>query len=165
MKGNLAKPVALGGVMAALGLVIMCLGGLIPVATFVCPVLCMVILQLVCGHCGKRMGWAWYGTVSILSVLLAPDKEAAAIFVFLGWYPIVKPYMDKWKLSYLWKLIAFNAALALLYWLLLGVFGLKEIAQEYAEFGLISGAIMVLLGNATFVLLDLLLNKIKNRLV
>ena len=41
---------------------------------------------------------------------------------------------------------------------------LAEIAQEYAEFGLISGVIMALLGNATFVLLDLLLNKIKNRL-
>jgi hypothetical protein len=65
----------------------------------------------------------------------------------------------------MWKLLFFNIALAVMYWLLLSVFGLAEIAQEYAEFGLISGAIMVLLGNATFVLLDLLLNKIKNRFV
>ncbi len=164
MKGNLAKPVALGGVMAALGLVIMCLGGLIPVATFVCPVLCMVILQLVCGHCGKRMGWAWYGTVSILSVLLGPDKEAAAVFAFLGWYPIVKPYLERWPLSRLWKIVFFNSALAVMYWLLLGVFGLQEIAREYADFGVISTVVMLLLGNVTFVLLDFLLNKIKNRL-
>ena len=164
MRVGSAKAVALGGILAALATVIMCLGGLIPVATFVCPVLCLVILYLVCHLCGKRIGWAWYGAVSILAVLLGPDKEAAAVFAFLGWYPIVKPYLEKWPLSLLWKLLFFNIALAVMYWLLLSVFGLAEIAQEYAEFGLISGAIMVLLGNATFVLLDLLLNKIKNRL-
>ena len=164
MRVGSAKAVALGGILAALATVIMCLGGLIPVATFVCPVLCLVILYLVCHLCGKRIGWAWYGAVSILAVLLGPDKEAAAVFAFLGWYPIVKPYLEKWPLSLMWKLLFFNIALAVMYWLLLSVFGLAEIAQEYAEFGLISGAIMVLLGNATFVLLDLLLNKIKNRL-
>ena len=164
MRVGSAKAVALGGILAALATVIMCLGGLIPVATFVCPALCLVILYLVCHLCGKRIGWAWYGAVSILAVLLGPDKEAAAVFAFLGWYPIVKPYLEKWPLSLMWKLLFFNIALAVMYWLLLSVFGLAEIAQEYAEFGLISGAIMVLLGNATFVLLDLLLNKIKNRL-
>ena len=164
MRVGSAKAVALGGILAALATVIMCLGGLIPVATFVCPVLCLVILYLVCHLCGKRIGWAWYGAVSILAVLLGPDKDAAAVFAFLGWYPIVKPYLEKWPLSLMWKLLFFNIALAVMYWLLLSVFGLAEIAQEYAEFGLISGAIMVLLGNATFVLLDLFLNKIKNRL-
>lgn len=164
MRVGSAKAVALGGILAALATVIMCLGGLIPVATFVCPVLCLVILYLVCHLCGKRIGWAWYGAVSILAVLLGADKEAAAVFAFLGWYPIVKPYLEKWPLSLMWKLLFFNIALAVTYWLLLSVFGLAEIAQEYAEFGLISGAIMVLLGNATFALLDLLLNKIKNRL-
>ena len=164
MRVNSAKAIALGGVLAALSLTIMCLGGLIPVATFVCPVLCLIILFLVCNLCGKRIGWAWYGAVSILSALLAPDKEAASVFVFLGWYPIVKPYLDKWVISLLWKILFFNAALAVMYWLLLSVFGLNEIASEYAEFGIISGIITILLGNATFVLLDLSLNKIKNRL-
>ena len=32
-----AKNMALGGVMAALAVVIMCMGGLIPLATYVCP--------------------------------------------------------------------------------------------------------------------------------
>jgi hypothetical protein len=162
---NHAAPIALGGVFAALAIVIMCMGGLIPVATFVCPAVCILLLETVRQNCSNRIGWAWYGAVSILAVLLGPDKEAAAVFAFLGWYPIVKPYLEKWPLSLMWKLLFFNIALAVMYWLLLSVFGLAEIAQEYAEFGLISGAIMVLLGNATFVLLDLLLNKIKNRFV
>ena len=54
-----AKQMAFGGVMAALALVIMCLGGLIPIATFVCPMLCMLILQLICRLFGNQIGWAW----------------------------------------------------------------------------------------------------------
>lgn len=165
MRLGAAKKVALGGIMAALATVIMCLGGLIPVATFVCPALCLAILYLVCNLCGKRIGWAWYGAVSILSVLLGPNKEAAAVFAFLGWYPILKPYLEKWPLSMLWKLLFFNAALAVMYFLLLYVLGLEQVAREYADFELVSAVIMALLGNATFVLLDLLLNKIKNRLI
>ena len=89
MKNSPAAKISLGGMLAALALVIMNLVGLIPVATFVCPMLCMMILTLVVRFCGKRIGWAWYGAVSILSILLAPDKEAAAIFIFLGYYPIL----------------------------------------------------------------------------
>ena len=38
-----ASVIALGGVMAALAVVIMSLGGLIPVATYVCPMLCALL--------------------------------------------------------------------------------------------------------------------------
>ena len=80
-----AAQIALGGVLAALAVVLMCMGTLIPVATYVCPMLCAMILQLVLKTCGKRIAWAWYGAVSILSLLMAPDKEAAAVFLALGY--------------------------------------------------------------------------------
>ena len=70
--------------MAALAVVIMCMGGLIPVSTFVCPMLCMFLLSVVLKSCGQRLAWAWYGAVAILGTLLGPDKEATAVFVFLG---------------------------------------------------------------------------------
>ena len=95
MRKTPASKIAFGGIFAALALVIMNLGSLIPVATYVCPMLCMLILALVTGMCGNRIGWAWYGAVAILSVLMAPDKEAAAVFVFLGYYPIIKPRFDR----------------------------------------------------------------------
>ena len=38
---------ALGGVMASLALVVMCLGGMIPLATYVCPMFCAVLLMVV----------------------------------------------------------------------------------------------------------------------
>ena len=150
--------------MAALAVVIMSMGTLIPVATFVCPVLCMLILQIILKTCGGRTAWAWYGAVAILSLLMAPDKEAAAIFAFLGYYPIVKPKLDARKGKWLWKGLLFNTAIAVLYFLLLRIFGIAEIAEEYAEMGRIMTMIMLVLGNITFFLLDRLLSmKMRNR--
>lgn len=145
--------------MAALAIVIMCLGGLIPFATFVCPMLCCMITKLVLSMCGKRIAWAWYGAVAVLSVLMAPDKEAAAVFVFLGYYPIVKPWMDKQRLSWLWKGLLFNCAILLMYWLLIHILGLSEIANDYEEAGTVMTIVMLLLGNVTFFMLDLVLGR------
>ena len=79
-----ASGIALGGVLAALAVVIMSMGTLIPVATYVCPMLSALILQLVLKTCGRRIAWGWYAVVSILSLLMAPDKEAAAVFAENG---------------------------------------------------------------------------------
>ena len=160
MKKTPAALVAFGGVMAALALVIMNLIGMIPIATFVCPMLCMMILTLVVRFCGKRIGWAWYGAVAILSSLLAPDKEAAAIFVFLGYYPIVKPIFDKSKGGAFFKLLLFNVMILLMYWLLIHLFGLSQIAQEYRELGFAMTVVTLLMGNLVFYLLDRILGRI-----
>ena len=143
--------------MAALAVVFLCLT-VIPVATFVCPALCMILLRLVARQCGRRIGWAWYGAVAILGVLLAPDKEAAAVFVFLGYYPLIKPVFDRWKPSWLWKGLYFNAAIAVLYFLLLKVLGMDQLAQDYAELGIALTAVMMVLANITFFMLDRLLS-------
>ena len=72
-----ASSVALGGVLAALAVVIMSLGTIIPIATYVCPMLCALLLQAVLKACGVRIA-------------------------FLGYYPIVKPRLDKTRLRLLW---------------------------------------------------------------
>lgn len=151
---------ALGGVLATLAVVVMSLGGLIPVATFVCPMLCMILLRFVCQLCGNRIGWAWYGAVAVLSFLLGSDKEAAAVFLFLGFYPIVKPKLDTMKVSWLLKLLLFNTAIGCMYYLLIHLLGMAQIAAEYAQMGTVLTVIMLLLGNLTFYLLDLVLTRL-----
>ena len=152
---------ALGGVFAALAVVIMTLGGFIPVATFVCPMFCMILLRFVTLTCGNRTGWAWYGAVAVLSLLLGPDKEAAAVFLFLGFYPVVKPRLDKSRLCLLWKLLLFNVAIGIMYFLLIHLFGMDQIAAEYAQMGTILTVVMLILGNVTFFLLDVVLSRLK----
>ena len=152
-----ASNIALGGVLAALAVVIMSMGTLIPVATYVCPMLCALILKLVLRTCGRRIAWAWYGAVALLSVLMAPDKEAAAVFVCIGYYPVVKPSLDRRKLHWLWKGLLFNASILLMYWLLMHLFGLEQITAELEGLGIAMTAVLLILGNITFFLLDRLL--------
>lgn len=160
MRKTPAAKISLGGMLAALAMVIMNLVGLIPVATFVCPMLCMMILTLVVRFCGSRIGWAWYGAVSILSVLLAPDKEATAIFVFLGYYPLLKPAFDRLKSGAVWKFLYFNCVILAMYWLLIHLFGLDQIAQEYHELGLLMTAFTLITGNLIFFMLDKILARL-----
>lgn len=148
---------ALGGMLAALAVVMMSLGTIIPVATYVCPMLCALLLQGVLKTCGSRVAWAWYGAVALLSVLLAPDKEAAGVFVFLGYYPIVKPALDRKKGKWLWKGLLFNGSVCLLYFLLLRLLGLKQLTQEWSDMSVGMLAVLLVLGNVTFFLLDRLL--------
>jgi hypothetical protein len=159
MRKNTAKPIALGGVLAALAVVIMCMGGMIPIATFVCPMACMLILKVVHQLCGNSVAWGWYGAVAILSLLMSPDKEAAAVFVFLGFYPILKPRFDRRKLAVFWKGIFFNAAILMMYYLLIFLLDLDEVAQGYLELGAIMTLVMLVMGNICFFMLDKILSK------
>ena len=152
-----ASNIALGGVLAALAVVIMSMGTLIPVATYVCPILCAVLLQMVLKTCGGRIAWAWFGAVAILSALLAPDKEAAAVFVFLGYYPIVKPKLDGAKLGWLWKGLLFNVSILVMYWLLIHLFGLSQVTEDFEGMGIAMLVVLLVMGNVSFFLLDRLL--------
>ncbi|MBR4863463.1 MAG: hypothetical protein IKU07_02710 [Oscillospiraceae bacterium] len=154
---------AYGGVMAALAVVIMCLGTLIPLATFICPVLCCLIGATVLRLCGSRVSWAWYAALCILSLLLAPDKEAAVVYVMLGAYPMLKTFFDRLPGSVFFKLLYFNASAAVLYTLLMRLLGLSAVLSEYGELGIAGFLIMTVAANVTFLLLDVLLKRISVR--
>lgn len=158
-----AGQMALGGVLGALAVVIMSLGTLIPVMTYVCPMACALLLEVVRLTCGQRVAWAWYGAVAILGLLLSPDKEAAALYAFIGYYPIVKPKLDGKKLSWLFKGVLFNGSIVLMYFFLLRILGMEAPAEEFRELGGIMLAVLLLLGNVTFFLLDRLLSKLAQK--
>ena len=161
---NHSKNMALGGVFAALAVVIMNLGGLIPVATYTTPVLCMVLLKFVLMCCGNSIAWAWYGAVAVLSLLMSPDKEAAAVFAFLGYYPILKPKLEAMKGKWFWKLAIFNSSMVLLYSILIRLMGVAEVTGESEELAGIMLLILLVLGNVTFVAMDRLLTILETRL-
>lgn len=160
MKTTPASQISFGGVMAALALVIMNLVGLIPVATYVCPALCMIILSVVLKLCGRRIAWAWYGAVAILSLLLAPDREAAAVFLVLGYYPILKPALDQLRFGKFLKLLLFNNVILLMYWLLIRLLGMEQLAKEYLEMGILMTLVTLILGNMVFFMLDRILSRV-----
>ena len=46
-----------------------------------------------------------------------------------------------------------------MYWLLIHLFGLDALAEEFAEAGRVMTVVMLILGNVTFFLLDRVLSK------
>ena len=154
--------IALGGVFAALAAVILLVGGIIPVGTYVAPMLAALPLVILLAELPKALCFGWYCIVSLLGVLLCPDKETAFVFVFLGWYPLAKPALDRLpKLpGLLCKLLLFDAATAALYALLILVFQLEALVREAQETGLVMLLAILFMGNLSFLLFDILLARL-----
>ena len=149
-----SRQMALGGMMTAVAVVIMCLGSLIPVNTYVCPVLCILITRVVLESCGRRIGWCYYIATAVLSLMLAPDREAALVYAFLGYYPMIRPFFEKLGV-FAWyaKLLLFTLAGGASYGMLLVVMGAGAAMNE----GWILTLVTVLLWDALFLLTDRLL--------
>ncbi|HEX3038526.1 MAG TPA: hypothetical protein VHO94_05995 [Oscillospiraceae bacterium] len=109
--------VAFCGIITALGTILMFATGLISIGTYALPALAGVLSILIVVEMGAKWAWPVYVATSVLSLLLAADKEAAILYaVFFGFYPILKAYIErlhKKALVYLIKSAAFIAAMIL----------------------------------------------------
>ena len=149
-----ARQMALGGMMAAVSIVIMCLGSIIPVNTYICPVLCILTGAVVLDRCGKKAGWCHYLAVALLAMLLAPDREAALVYAFLGYYPMVRPWFRKLgAFAMAAKLVFFTLAGAASYAVLIFLVGVEGALEE----GWLLMAVTVILWDVLFLLVDRLL--------
>ena len=163
MRNSKVKAIALGGLLAAVAVVIMCLGTFVSVATYICPVMCCIVQFVVLRYCGGRIAWTWYVAVSLLCLLLAPDKEAAMFFLATGYYPLLKPKIERKKLPIVWKLLCFNGSISTVYLVMIYILGMQYLIQENMEFGIWGLALLLLLGNITFLLLDRVLTMLEKR--
>lgn len=164
MRQNNTKKIALGGILAAVAVVIMCLGGYIPFATYVCPMLCCAVQFVVLRFCGRRIAWSWFAIVCILSLLMGPDKEAVMVFLALGYYPIIKSRLDNSRFSVIFKVLFFNITITFAYLIMIYLLGMQQVADENMEFGIFGLVVILLLGNVTFFLLDRLLTLMSGKL-
>ena len=144
MKRTTSKEMALCGVLAALALTVMILGGMFPAASYCCPVLACILLVPVVETCGRRIAWAWYGAVALLSCLLCPlDRISPALLRALA------------------KLALFLVACALMYTALLFVLSLEQVAETFRQEAPWMLAVGLALGILTFFLTDFLLTRLE----
>lgn len=88
--------VALGGAVAALGLVLMFMTALIPFGTYAFPTFAGILTVVIVIEIGYGYAVAVYAATAILSFLLVPDKEAALMYaIFFGFYPILKGLIER----------------------------------------------------------------------
>jgi len=148
---------ALCGVLGALAIVVMLLGAVIPAAMYIAPALAAAMVMIVCVECGPVMAWTQYAAVSLLSLLFVPDREVAFVYLFLGYYPLVKPWFERLRPKLLRgaaKLLYFNLTVAVMYLLLCSLFFPGLLATELAGPGLAMAAGTLLIGNFAFFMLD-----------
>ena len=141
----------------ALGVVFLCLGGIVPLALYACPILASAVLLPVRENCRRSVVWSCYAAIAVLGTLLGPDKESALLFVFLGYYPIVKPRFDAIRrrpLRLAAKLLLAIAAVGAEYAFLLFVLRLEAVVTE------LSSTATAALGLALFLLYDLCLDRL-----
>ena len=164
MKYHTSHPVGFAGRMAfcglaaALSVVFMMAGSWIPAATFCCPVLASLPVMAAQRSYGGQSALLCYAASAILSLLLAADKEAAMLFLCLGYWPAVKPRFDRIRRFWLrWgaKLAVLQAAILICYGTLLLV---MTNAADLGFDGL--GAVLWLMGNVTFILYDQVLTRL-----
>ena len=127
--------IAFCSISAALSTAVMLLGGLVPVFTYCSPLLASLFLIPVPDLYGRGPALATWCVTAALSLLIGADKEAAFFYLFFGWYPIVKPWMDAHLGALprlLLKTLLFAAASGLMYWLTCTVLGIEEIAASFS---------------------------------
>lgn len=153
---------ALCGVLAALAVAVMFLGGVLPFASIACPVLASLVLIPVYAECGMKWGGVWFLAVAALSAFTAPEKESAVLFAFFGYYPMVKKYFGRLPryLKYAAKLIYVNAVVFAAYWLMIYVFRLSAVAADFEGVGTVMLAAMLVLANVSFFVYDALIDRL-----
>ena len=126
-------------------------------ATFVSPLLAMVcLIPLVCRY-GPGTALTVYAGAGILSLFLCADKELAFLYVFLGWYPALRPRLERLPSKVIKaaiKCVLFSAAMVAMYLLLIYLFRMEAVAAEFAEYSALAAAGLLVLGNVTFLLFD-----------
>ncbi len=160
MAQSKTKSMALGGMLTAVAVVVMCLGSMIPVNTYICPVVCILMTRPVMKICGKKIAFCYYMAVAVLSMLMAPDREAALVYVFLGYYPLIQDFLNRIYpkvLRIFAKIGFFTVSGAAVYALLIAVIGAEDLVFDMGTAELVMMLAAVFIWDAMFLMVDRLL--------
>ena len=148
------------GMLVALSVALMLSGGLIPIATYCAPMFCALLLLPILLEYGKKAAWTAFSAVTLITLFLGIDKEAAFFYLFIGNYPLLKWEIEKIKnrhVKLLVKLAVFNLSITLMYLIMGYVLGMHAVVTEFAEMGSVLLIIFIVLLNLCLLLYDLLI--------
>jgi len=158
-----SRKIALCGLMTALGVVFL-MAGIIPLSTYCSPILAALALLPVLYEYGSRDALRVYVATGLLALLLAAELEVSLLYVFLGYYPVLRPVLNALPgkiFPLLCKLAVFNAAVLTAYGLLIFLFRLGHVVVELQEASGAMLALLLLLGNVTFLIYDVALGRLR----
>ena len=154
--------IALGGVIAALSVVLMMTSGVVSSLGYAVPMIAGLLLMVLVMEFGTRFTFLVYIAVSIISMFVLGNKESAILYIsFFGYYPIIKSIFEKKLkniLCWVCKYIVFNIAMCVFYLITSKIF---MISYDDVEFlGKYSLLLLLAAGNILFLMYDILLTRL-----
>lgn len=120
--------VSFAGIMAGLSFTLLYFGSVMWLFAYAAPMVCGLIMMMLNKTFGKKYALCVFLSVSILSILFLPDKDAGLVYLFFfGYYPLIKEKLEKIKpkaICVLLKFIIFNAGILTSQLVLIYVFGI-----------------------------------------
>lgn len=159
---SLSYRVALGGVISALCILAMFMTGVAPFLYLTLPMIAGALLTIIVVEVNASWAFLTYIAVSLLSVFVTFDKEAAIIFIlFFGHYPILKYKLEKIPLKFIKTVIkfaVFNICIAADYQITIHLLGISDFMDDFAILGKYGIYILWAFSNVFFIFYDYVLS-------
>ncbi|MBP5378937.1 MAG: hypothetical protein J6Y64_05300 [Ruminococcus sp.] len=163
---DISYRVALGGIVSALCLVTMFLAGVLPALYLLLPGIAGILLMIIAVEVNTAWAFLTYIAVSLLSLFITFDKEAALIFIMLfGHYPILRFYIQKIPLRFirlLIKLLIYNVCIIGYFYVTVYILGVDDLLDEFGDFGKYGAYILLGITNLIFLVYDIDLDFMHN---
>lgn len=154
--GKTSSKIALCGILTALSMVALIITGFMGVLTYAAPMIAGGVLIIPVREYGKGTAFTMFAAVSLLGLILIPDKEMALFYVLLfGHYPIIQPFLNginKKLPRVLLKALVFNLGAALSVLLAKLLFGIPIFDPDKPIWLLAAGYLVI--ANICFALYD-----------
>lgn len=163
MKRKEIKKLALSAIICALSVVIITLGCVMDMLDLTACAVASGAVAFACIELRGKYPYLIYGVSATLTFILFPGSTASLYYaVFIGYYPIIKKYLEKIPgvFSLVAKLASFNAALGVIALLSRYLF-----ISEEAETGKALLIAIVIFANVFFVVFDMALSVISTAYV
>jgi len=148
---------AVCAILAALGVVLMLLGGVLELGMYACPLFTGLCFLPVGMKYGRKYHIMVYVATAVLCFLLVPSPEENLLFAgLLGWYPIARPILQKLPklLRGVCKGLLFNSVVIGIEWLVMTVLAPEAMETVFLW-------ILLILGNITFFAYDYLIPRVE----
>lgn len=144
----------------------MFLSSVIPAMYIAFPMFAGALMMIIV----SEINWQWatltYIAVSLLSLFITFDKQAAFVFIILfGHYAIIKHNFEKIQnkiLVWFLKFIIWNICIFAYFFSCVYLLGSKELMKEVMKYGEIGVIFFILLGDLTYFMYDLALDNLSD---
>ena len=156
-KRNQTKLLTVGAMLSALGVIVLALGSVFQTLDLTTAALAAFFCVYAVIEMGGAYPWMIWAVISLLGLILLPQKSPAIMFLFIGCYPILKEKFEKKKpwLCWVLKIVTFSL-MAGLFLLTVRIFFPDELILSMSWMLVASYAVALV----TFVVYDYALTKV-----